>query len=186
MESLLYRDTTDFHTACRTVLKTGEWMGELQQFARDGRAIIVEGRWTLLTDENGQPKNILAINTDITEHRQLQQQFLRAQRLESIGTLAGGIAHDLNNVLAPISMSIELLRSEVTSERGRELLSTLAGSCVFSHTRRRISPYWCSIPVPTTTTLATARAARASRSTCASSASMYRCRRLRSSGAARR
>lgn len=128
VETLLYRETGDFHNACRTVLDTGEWIGELRQFARDGREIIVEGRWTLLKDADGQPRNILAINTDITEHRQLQQQFLRAQRLESIGTLAGGIAHDLNNVLAPISMSIELLRSEVTSERGRELLSTLAGS----------------------------------------------------------
>ncbi|HEY1123008.1 MAG TPA: PAS domain S-box protein, partial [Haloferula sp.] len=128
VESLLYRDTEDFKTACRTVIETGEWLGELQQFARDGRQITVEGRWTLLHDANGEPKYILAINTDITEHRKLQQQFLRAQRLESIGTLAGGIAHDLNNVLAPISMSIELLHSEVTSERGRELLATLAGS----------------------------------------------------------
>ncbi len=128
VDTLLYRDSEDFRAACRTVLATGEWLGELQQFARDGREITVEGRWTLLRDAAGQPRNILAINTDITEHRQLQQQFLRAQRLESIGTLAGGIAHDLNNVLAPISMSIELLRSEVTSERGRELLATLAGS----------------------------------------------------------
>ncbi|MEK7952619.1 PAS domain S-box protein [Luteolibacter soli] len=128
VETLLYRDTTEFKDACRTVLETGEWLGELQQFARDGRQITVEGRWTLLHDPTGAPKYILAINTDITEHRKLQQQFLRAQRLESIGTLAGGIAHDLNNVLAPISMSIELLHSEVTSERGRELLATLAGS----------------------------------------------------------
>ena len=128
VESLLYRDTDEFKGACRTVLETGEWLGELQQFARDGRQITVEGRWTLLRNSAGEPKYILAINTDITEHRKLQQQFLRAQRLESIGTLAGGIAHDLNNVLAPISMSIELLHSEVKSERGRELLATLAGS----------------------------------------------------------
>ncbi|MCW1884324.1 PAS domain S-box protein [Luteolibacter flavescens] len=128
VETLLYRDTKDFRAACQTVIETGEWLGELQHFARDGRQLTVEGRWTLLYDENGKPRNILTINTDITEHRQLQQQFLRAQRLESIGTLAGGIAHDLNNVLAPISMSIELLNSEVTSDRGRELLATLAGS----------------------------------------------------------
>jgi PAS domain S-box-containing protein len=128
VETLLYRDAGDFLAACHTVMAKGEWLGELKQVARDGREITVEGRWTLLRDADGQPKHILAINTDVTEHRLLQQQFLRAQRLESIGTLAGGIAHDLNNVLAPISMSIELLRSEVGSERGRELLATLAAS----------------------------------------------------------
>ncbi len=53
---------------------------------------------------------MLAINTDITERKKLEQQFLRAQRLESIGTLAGGIAHDLNNLLAPITMGVDLLK----------------------------------------------------------------------------
>jgi hypothetical protein len=60
--------------------------------------VIVEGHWSLVRDAEGNPKTILAINTDITEKKKFESQFLRAQRLESIGTLASGIAHDLNNM----------------------------------------------------------------------------------------
>jgi two-component system cell cycle sensor histidine kinase/response regulator CckA len=79
-------------------------------------------------DDDGTPQAILAINTDITEKKRLEQQFLRAQRMESIGTLAGGIAHDLNNVLAPIMMSIELLRLTSRDERAQSMLSTIETS----------------------------------------------------------
>ena len=72
--------------------------------------IIVESRWTLVRDEKGQPNSILVINTDVTEKKRMEAQFLRAQRMESIGTLAGGIAHDLNNVLSPILMAIDMLQ----------------------------------------------------------------------------
>jgi len=128
VEDFLYRGLEDFHVAHQKVLHDGEWTGELVQFDREGRELVIEGRWTLLRGPDEQPKSILCINTDITEHKRLEQRFLRAQRLESIGTLAGGIAHDLNNVLAPISMSIELLQADVSSERGHELLATLAAS----------------------------------------------------------
>jgi PAS domain S-box-containing protein len=65
---------------------------------------------------------------DLTERKKLEQQFLRAQRMESIGTLAGGIAHDLNNVLGPIMMSIDLLRMKFTDPASRELLGMINSS----------------------------------------------------------
>ena len=73
---------------------------------------------------------VLNVANDVTESRNLEQQLLRAQRLESIGTLAGGIAHDLNNVLTPILMGIKLLRREVP-EGAERILSILE-----SNTRR--------------------------------------------------
>lgn len=66
--------------------------------------------------------------TDITERKQLEAQLLRSQRLESIGTLAGGIAHDLNNVLAPILMSIEILRMKYPAEDTERILTTIESS----------------------------------------------------------
>ena len=66
-----------------------------------------------------------AIGRKITEQKRLAAQFLRLQRMESIGTLAGGIAHDLNNVLAPILMSAELLEGKVNDQASRSLLATL-------------------------------------------------------------
>ncbi len=65
---------------------------------------------------------------DVTEQKKLLAQFLRAQRLESIGTLAGGVAHDLNNVLSPILMSIALLRDEVRGDEAQEILDTIEAS----------------------------------------------------------
>jgi signal transduction histidine kinase/ActR/RegA family two-component response regulator len=65
---------------------------------------------------------------DLSERKKLEQQFLRAQRVESIGTLAGGIAHDLNNVLAPIMLSVGLLKSESATPRFRTILQSVADS----------------------------------------------------------
>ncbi len=125
---LLYKDPAQFDHAHARLLARGEWQGELTKKTRDGRDIIVEARWTLVRDAEGRPTSILAINTDVTARKRLESQFLRAQRMEGIGTLAGGIAHDLNNVLAPILMAIEMLKSAVSSDEDRALLATLDGS----------------------------------------------------------
>jgi len=125
---LFYREGTAYLNAMKVLLKAGEWSGELLQFNRANREITVESRWTLLRDEKGNPKSILTINTDVTEKKRIEAQFLRAQRMESIGTLAGGIAHDLNNVLAPIIMSIDLLRLSVNDKQDIELLDQMNAS----------------------------------------------------------
>ncbi len=128
IKELLYTDPEAFVAATQTVVEKGEWVGEIEQLTREGLVKVVEGRWSLVHDEMGLPKSILAINTDITERKKLEQQFLRAQRIESIGTLAGGIAHDLNNVLAPILMSIELLRTYIDDSNGIEILEMVGTS----------------------------------------------------------
>ena len=114
-----------FEAARQIVLQKGEWKGEMHQTRRNGAGIIVESRWTLVRDEKGVPKSILVINTDVTEKKRMEAQFLRAQRMESIGTLAGGIAHDLNNVLSPILMSIDMLQLKTTDESSRKWLDVL-------------------------------------------------------------
>jgi signal transduction histidine kinase len=73
----------------------------------------------------GRPSGRVWSFRDITERRRLEQQFLRAQRVESIGTLAGGVAHDLNNILAPILMSIELLKATSDHPESRKILETI-------------------------------------------------------------
>ena len=91
------------------VLDRGFWQGELKQVTKTGQEIIVVSRWTLVREESGQPKSILAVNSDITEKKKLEQQFYHSQRLETIGTLATGIAHDFNNLLTPILTIAQLL-----------------------------------------------------------------------------
>ena len=125
-EELLFKDhSAQFNTARQAIIQHGEWKGEVHQTRRDGTEIIVESRWTLVRDEQGRPKSILVINTDITEKKRMESQFLRAQRMESIGTLAGGIAHDLNNVLSPILMAIDMLQLKATDESSKKWLDVL-------------------------------------------------------------
>ncbi len=99
-----------------------EWKLGTTQATKAGEKLFVVSRWSLVRNDKGQPDYILITNTDITDQKMAEQQLLRAQRLESIGTLAGGIAHDLNNILSPIMMSVEMLRmSEADAETLRWL-----------------------------------------------------------------
>lgn len=119
------KDSSPLIEATRLVLENGEWNGELHHVTKDGREVIVEGHWTLVRDAEGNPKNILAINTDVTEKKKLEANFLRAQRLESIGTLASGIAHDLNNVLSPILMGTQMLQMKLHDDQSLRLLALM-------------------------------------------------------------
>lgn len=127
-EELLYQDPGPLHEAYQALMSKGEWQGEMVKLTKDGRKLNVDVRWTLVRDAQGKPRSILAINVDITEKKRIEAQFLRAQRMESIGTLAGGIAHDLNNVLAPILMSVEVLREVVADEEALGILDTVQSS----------------------------------------------------------
>ncbi len=125
---LLSIDRNQFHEALKLLMEKNHWRGELQKKTKDGRLLAIEARWTVVCDAEGKPKSVLAINTDITERKKLELQFLRMQRMESIGTLAGGIAHDLNNMLSPIIMSIDILQEKIQDEEGRAVLDTLQAS----------------------------------------------------------
>ncbi len=114
--------------AWQTVLAGGEWNGELEARTKEGELRTLACSWTLLRGPEGRPRGVLCIETDITARRTLEQQLLRAQRLESIGTLAGGIAHDLNNLLAPIFMGIDLLRPAVDGDQQLRILDTMSQS----------------------------------------------------------
>src|SRR6185436_4840970 len=117
--------SAQINQARKAVIEHGEWQGEIHQTRRDGAEITVESRWTLVRDDAGQPNSILVINTDVTEKKRMEAQFLRAQRMESIGTLAGGIAHDLNNVLSPILMAIDMLQMKATDDTTKKWLDVL-------------------------------------------------------------
>jgi PAS domain S-box-containing protein len=106
-------------------LANGEWLGELEQTARDGRKITVASRCTLIRNEAGKPKSFLFINTDVTEKKRLELEFFRAQRAESVGSLAGGMAHDLNNAFAPILMGLQLLRRQRQDDDTQRMLSVM-------------------------------------------------------------
>jgi two-component system cell cycle sensor histidine kinase/response regulator CckA len=122
---LFPQDAASYDEAGKKLFSAGEWHGELRPRPKNGATLIVESRWTLVADSSEAPKEILLINTDITEKKILETQFLRAQRMDSIGTLAGGIAHDLNNVLSPVLLAASMLRSKLSDPADRELVGSI-------------------------------------------------------------
>ena len=92
---------------------------------KDGHDIPVEVNLQYVARQ-GKSSCFICIARDITERLKNERLALRSQRLESLGTLAGGVAHDLNNALAPILMSVELLRMQYPDES--QILGTIQAS----------------------------------------------------------
>ncbi|HEX3037291.1 MAG TPA: PAS domain S-box protein [Thermodesulfobacteriota bacterium] len=123
---LLFKETPpEFERVPDIVKERGEWKGELHQVTKDNKEIIVESRWILVRDAEGSPKSILTVNTDVTEKKKLEAQFLRAQSIETVGVLAGGTAHNLNNVLTPIMLGLGMLKGKLTDEKSSRLIGML-------------------------------------------------------------
>lgn len=114
-----------FQTALRTVQESGEWSSELRIATNHAGEMELFMRWVLLHAGNGKPDAILVFSEDAGELRQLKEDRLRSHRHECVGTLAGGIAHDLNNVLQPISMFLDLLRHRLPDAESREMLDAV-------------------------------------------------------------
>jgi two-component system, cell cycle sensor histidine kinase and response regulator CckA len=117
-----------YQTAIAETLDRGQWCGELKLLTRQGKGITVASQWYLIATPAGIPQSILVIDSDITAYKLLERKFLHAQRLENLGTLASGIAHDLNNILTPIVAITELLTLKLTNldERTLKLLQILS------------------------------------------------------------
>ncbi|MEO0771002.1 MAG: PAS domain S-box protein, partial [Cyanobacteria bacterium J06649_4] len=131
-EQLMYGDDTGVQETVQseifpTLAHQGTWRDERQSITKAGDRLTVISRWTSVKDPQGNPTSILIVNTDITEQKQMEEQFFRAQRLESLGILASGIAHDLNNIMTPILGVAQLLPMQLPdlSEQIREELNVL-------------------------------------------------------------
>jgi PAS domain S-box-containing protein len=118
----------DLRAALAQVVERGTWSGELRALTKARRPIVTLTRASAVRDEAGRPAGCLLVSTDVTEQHQLEKRYLRAQRLESLGALASGIAHDLNNVLAPIVMSLDLLGDSLRSSEDQATLELLQTS----------------------------------------------------------
>ncbi|WP_158222692.1 CHASE3 domain-containing protein [Rhodopirellula sp. MGV] len=135
---LLFKEISDFWSRGQETLSdTGVYQTEINHQGEDGGLIAIAHRRTLIRNEQGIPYAQLCLNFDVTERKREESRSRRSQRLISIGTLAGGIAHDLNNLLTPILMGAKLLMREgsdhqrlaktilTSAERGGQMIKKL-------------------------------------------------------------
>jgi PAS domain S-box-containing protein len=122
------QDAAFYRQMWETVLAGSVWQGALVNRRKDGSDYQEEMTITPVRSKAGEITHFIAIKQDVTERRKLEQQFLRAQRTQSIGLLAGGVAHDLNNVLAPVLMALPMLRGGLKPEQRDHLVDTLEQS----------------------------------------------------------
>lgn len=126
IQDLHFRATSgQYQDASHMLLQKGKWIGEWTHITKEGKYVQVDSHWTLVHDQKGKPKSVYMVNTNVTEKKKIEAQFLRAQRMESVGTLAGGIAHDLNNILAPILMASQILKRNTLDEQSQRMLYIL-------------------------------------------------------------
>jgi len=112
----------------RTITGGSIWQGEICNRAKDGRIFNEAMTIAPIRDSDGVIRHFVAIKEDITERKALEGRLMRAQRLESIGLLASGVAHDLNNVLAPILMSIDWLKNRYPTPESHQILNIMESS----------------------------------------------------------
>ena len=110
----------------RTQLEKGKpFEGEDINYRKDGSEICVAWYYEPLRDEKGRIAYFVAVQRDVTNQRRRETERLRTQRLEGIGVLARGIAHDLNNVLTPILMGSDLLDRKINNPDTAQLVTML-------------------------------------------------------------
>ncbi len=88
---------------------------ELRIIRPDGTECVVSDRAEVVLDESGRPVRMVGTVQDITERKKMEAELLKAQKLDSIGVLAGGLAHDFNNLLLGILGNVSVAKALLTS-----------------------------------------------------------------------
>ncbi|MDJ1423082.1 MAG: ATP-binding protein [Candidatus Methanoperedens sp.] len=105
---------------------------EFRTIRPDGNLCWLNAKGKTFYDDVNRPVRMVGITIDITEKKKLQAQLLQAQRMESIGTLTGGLAHNINNMLTPMTLSLQMLKNKFTDEQSQRLLNILEKNTQYS------------------------------------------------------
>lgn len=121
------RQTADFYRQMWDTLTKGEvWSGHLTNRRKNGTLFEEEATISPILDPEGKILNFVAVKRDVSREYELQEQFRQAQKMEAVGKLAGGVAHDFNNILGTIMMQAELAAMDPQLSHGmREALDEI-------------------------------------------------------------
>ncbi len=128
-EQLSTRDRSPvLRIARQSAMENGHWSGELAQRGKDEKTLIVHSRLTLIRDDEGALTSLLFVNTDVSDKKRIEEKLQKIDRMKTLGSLAGGIAHDLNNALAPILMATERLKERLSTSEDRNYLQIIGNN----------------------------------------------------------
>lgn len=122
---IFYLDSQERKAAVEELRHKGSWSGELRQIDRDGHEYLVDVRQQLYRDESGEALAVLSFNRDVTQEKKQADAAARAHHIQSSSLLAGGIAHELNNALAPIMLSSAMLKRTVQDEKSKGMVAMI-------------------------------------------------------------
>ena len=105
-------DVAFYRTLWETIAAGRVWKGELVNRRKDG-SLYTEAMTITPVHTDGETTHFIAIKDDVSERKQLTDQLHLAQKMEALGTLAGGVAHDFNNILGAIIGNVELAAQDV-------------------------------------------------------------------------
>jgi two-component system cell cycle sensor histidine kinase/response regulator CckA len=128
LDAIVSEDRERVLESAHTEQVLGKYKEEYRIVRPNGEIRWISDRAFPIFDAAGRPYRVAGVATDITERKQLERQFIRAQRMETLGSLAGGVAHDLNNALAPVLMGIEVLRDKFQDADSRMMLDIVLTS----------------------------------------------------------
>ena len=122
---IFYLDKAEREAAVKELHNDGHWCGELRQIDRKGDAYYIRSRQQLFRDESGKPVAVVCYNINITEQKKQADAEERAHHVRSSSILAGSVAHELNNTLAPIILSAAMLKRSLEDEKCRNMVSMI-------------------------------------------------------------
>ncbi|MFQ3224195.1 MAG: two-component system cell cycle sensor histidine kinase/response regulator CckA [Lentimonas sp.] len=122
---VFYLDKAEREEAVAVLRDKGHWSGELRQLSRNGDEFYIQSRQQIFRDESGEPVAVVCYNTNVTELKKQEDAKERAHDVRSSSILAGGVAHELNNALAPIMLSAAMLKRSLEDEKSRNMVSMI-------------------------------------------------------------
>lgn len=128
VEAIHEEDRARVLAAARSRQTKGEYHEVYRIVRPDGTLRWIRDQAFPIREPDGSVTRVVGVAEDITENKKLEEQFQRAQRMEAIGTLAGGVAHDLNNILAPVLMVSGMLKTKLADQADQKMLAMIEQS----------------------------------------------------------